>query len=355
MFRQAFSLKKLIRPNVKAMRPYSSARSEFSGKAAIFLDANENPNERADRGPCREINRYPDPAQWKLREAFASMREVSSENLFLGNGSDEAIDLLMRVFARPGKDGVLVCEPSYRMYEVLAGLNDLFVARFSLDKDFDLCAESLLGSLAKRCRLIFICSPNNPTGNAIKRREILKVVRAFSGIVVVDEAYIDYSGRRSIVKLVQKFPNLVVLQTFSKALGLAGARVGAAFADRAIIAELSRVKCPYNVSRPAQCLALEALGDSARLKREVRRVVSERGRISSELRRLEFVERVFPSAANFILVKVKAPQSVYDYLLSRGIVVRNVTSYRGCESCLRLTIGSGRENTRLLSALRRYR
>lgn len=346
-----FNLDKLVRENVKNLVPYSSARKEFDGAAEIFLDANENsfgsPTEKS-------FNRYPDPLQTKIKERIAHWHDLSPEQIFIGNGSDEAIDLLFRVFCQPAKDEIITTPPTYGMYEVSANINDVRVKKVLLSPDFELSAENVLDAVSENTKLIFLCSPNNPTGNSLNEKAVLKILENFDGIVIVDEAYADFSDKPSFVSEINNFPNLVVLQTFSKAWGLAGLRVGMAFADTEIITLLNKVKPPYNVSQIAQETLLAALDKKAEVEKVVAEIVRQRELLAAELQKFSFVTRIYPSDANFLLIKTSDANRIYKYLVEQKIVVRNRTNVELCEGCLRITIGTTKENRILLSALSGY-
>lgn len=338
----------LARENIRRLTPYSSARHEFDGSARVFLDANEN----AFGSPVgTALNRYPDPNQSVLKQKLGLLKNVSKESIFIGNGSDEAIDLLIRIFCEPGKDSVVICPPTYGMYKVAAEINGVDVREVPLVGGFDLNVAGITEAASK---IVFICSPNNPTGNLMRHDEIISVARNFAGIVVVDEAYIDFSGESSIVGSIDEYRNLVALQTFSKAWGLAGARVGLAFADEAIISLLNHVKPPYNVGELSQSAVLEALSNTSAVWYSVERILEQRARLTEELNRLKCVETVFPSDANFVLVKVEGPDEIYEFLLNEAIVVRNRSTVIGCEGCLRITVGTPDENRSLIEALKKY-
>lgn len=343
-----FNLNDIIRPNVLRMKPYSSARDEFKGSASVFLDANEN-NLGSLAG--NNYNRYPDPHQKKLKERIASIKGVKPEQIFLGNGSDEAIDLLFRMVCRPGQDRMLHLPPTYGMYEVSANLNEVALDAVQLTDDFQVPVEEVLLHVKPETRIIFICSPNNPTGNIIEPESIEDILRAFKGLVVVDEAYIDFAEDRSWTRRLSEFPNLVILQTFSKAWGMAGLRLGLAFASEEIISVLDKIKPPYNINEATQELALQALEQQEALKDMIEEIVQERELLVQALPNLAAVEHVYPSDANFILVKVKDPNGMYNYLLDKGIVVRNRSSLPGCEGCLRISVGTLEENQQLLQAI----
>lgn len=339
---KSFDLNALVRPNVLAMEPYSSARDEYQGAAQILLDANENPFPS-------EWNRYPDPRQRQLKSAFAARLGLDAEQVFLGNGSDEAIDLLFRIFCRPGQDSILTCPPTYGMYKVSAGVNDVAVQRIHLNGHYQLDLEALQPQFANPdTKLIFLCSPNNPTGNLLEKADIEAVLKAFPGIVVVDEAYVDFSPAGSTAAWVNRFPNLVVLRTFSKAWGMAGLRLGAALASREIISLLDRIKPPYNVNALTQKLALEALQKDT-IQESVATIVKERERLRRVLPEFPGITEVLPSDANFLLVRFEKPLVVFAELRENGIIVRNRSQQ--VPGGLRLTIGTPQENTRLLNAL----
>ncbi len=338
-------LKKLVRPNIQALKPYSSARDEFHGSASVFLDANENPYNEP-------YNRYPDPLQWKLKDRIAQLKGMDRNAIFLGNGSDEPIDLLIRAFCEPGRDAVVGISPSYGMYEVAADVNNVDFRKVSLTPDFCLDAEALLKEVDSRVKVIFLCSPNNPTGNSLERDEIRKILDRFEGIVVVDEAYIDFSGEPSFLSELKAFPGLVVLQTLSKAWGAAGIRLGMAFASREIVAVLNKIKYPYNINMLTQRAALELLDNEAAMHDQLRRILSERTRMQEALPLLHVVRKMYPTDANFILVNVGDADGVYNKLVEKGVIVRNRNNVSLCGGCLRITVGTPQENDTLLDALR---
>lgn len=343
-----FDLERLVRPNIRNLKPYSSARSEFEGSAEVFLDANEN----AFGSPAGlGLNRYPDPLQQKLKERIAAMKGVLPSQIFVGNGSDEAIDLLFRIFCEPGKDDVITCRPTYGMYRVSADINDIAVLEVRLTDDFQLDVPAIIAAFAAETKLIFICSPNNPTGNLMDRESILMIARQFNGIFIVDEAYIDFADEPSMIAELSELPNLVVLQTFSKAWGMAGVRVGLAFASSEIIDLMNRVKPPYNVSGLAQQAVINALDSKATVSSWIDDARSERRRLKSSLIDLDIVQRIYPSDANFLLVEVDGANAVYKYLIDEKIVVRNRNNVELCEGCLRITVGTPEENERLLAAI----
>ena len=342
------TLKELTRPNIWSLAPYSSARNEYSGRTArVFLDANENPYNQP-------LNRYPDPLQLELKKQIAAVKGVSPEQIFLGNGSDEAIDLPYRCFTRPGIDNVVAIEPTYGMYKVCADINDVEYRPVLLDDNYQISAEKLLNASDANTKIIWICSPNNPTGNSIQREVIEQVLNKFEGIVIVDEAYSDFSSQRPFRLDLTKYPNLVVLNTLSKAWGCAAIRLGMAFASKEIISIYNKVKYPYNVNQLTQQKALEALKDPFAVDNWVKLLLQERSRMIQNVRLLPFCQNVYPTDANFFLMKVDDAQRVYDYLVDKGIIVRNRTRVELCHNCLRITIGNKTENNELLSALRQF-
>ncbi|MDX2069048.1 MAG: histidinol-phosphate transaminase [Haliscomenobacter sp.] len=335
----------LVRPNIRKLVPYSSARSEFKGKAEVFLDANENPFETG-------LNRYPDPLQWKLKAAISQLKGVPAEQIFLGNGSDEAIDLVVRIFCEPRQDHILILPPTYGMYQVSADIADVGIRTVSLTPDFQPDVEAILAAADEQSKILFICSPNNPTGNDVELERIRSLCAQFKGVVVVDEAYIDFSNQASCTSLLPEFPNLIVLQTFSKAWGMAGIRLGMAFASPEIIQLFNKVKPPYNINQLTQQIALEALETSQDDYRQIlSTLLSERERLVRGLGELKFVEKIFPSDANFILVKMDDPNGTYQFLVEEGIIVRNRNSVHLCAGSLRITVGRPEENDALLTAL----
>ena len=335
---------KFIKPYIRALTPYSTARDEFTGVASIFLDANENPYPSA-------VNRYPDPHQRALKSRVGALNGIAVEEIFLGNGSDEAIDLLVRV-VECGAGGVTITSPTYGMYKVAAANNGVAIIDAPLRDDFSLDLEALALASGSGSRLLFLCSPNNPTGREYGIDEIEGVLNVFEGIVVVDEAYIDFAEAPSVLELRTRYDRLVVLQTFSKAWGMAGIRLGAAFAAPEIISAMNKLKLPYNVSELTQRYALERLCEPERVEREVIEIRRERARLVRSLQSLPGVERVFPSGCNFLLVRVLNPKALFQLLRSKGIIVRDRSMEPGCEGCLRITIGTNEENVALLDALR---
>ena len=341
------TIKELVRPNIWSLAPYSSARNEYSGHVAhVFLDANENPF----NGP---YNRYPDPLQESLKERLSEVKNVPAENIFLGNGSDEAIDLVYRCFCEPKKDNVVAICPTYGMYEVCANINDVEYRNVMLDENYQITAEKLLAACDANTKAIWICSPNNPTGNDINNEEIEKVIENFDGIVIVDEAYIDFSKQKSFSRYINsETSNVIVLQTMSKAWGSAAIRLGMAFAKKEIIAIFNKVKYPYNVNLLTQEQAMKRLKDTQPVEQWINILLQERGRTMEAFGELPICEKIYPTDANFFLAKVKDAQKTYDYLVDKGIIVRNRTRISLCNNCLRVTIGTREENNELLGALR---
>ncbi|MDO6432399.1 histidinol-phosphate transaminase [Flavitalea sp. BT771] len=346
-----FQLDKLLRDNIRQLVPYSSARDEFKGEAQVFLDANEN---SLGSPLTRWYNRYPDPLQWKLKEALSKVKGVEPKHIFLGNGSDECIDVLYRAFCVPGKDNIIINPPTYGMYEVSAHINDIEVRRATLLDDFQLDLVHLENLVDENTKIIWICSPNNPTANSMDRQDVETVLNNFPGLVVVDEAYINFSRHRSFIQELADYPNLVVLQTMSKAWGLAGLRLGMAFASEAIIDVYNKVKPPYNINQATQELALKALEETGQVNDMIRALVSMREQMHNQLAELPVVRKIYPSDANFLLVKVVDARAVYQYLLDQGIVVRDRSKVALCEGCLRITVGTESENRKLLEALSQY-
>ena len=347
-----FDLNRLVRNNIKKLKPYSSARSEFSGTAKIFLDANEN----SFGSPLTKwYNRYPDPLQWELKKKIASIKNVAAENMLLGNGSDECIDLLIRAFCDPQKDNIIICPPTYGMYEVYAHINDVEVKEVALLTNYQLDLESIENSIDENTKLIFLCSPNNPTGNSLEREDIEMVLNNFEGMVVIDEAYINYSRHRSFLAELKDYPNLVVMQTFSKAWGLAALRLGVNFASTEIIDILNKIKPPYNINQATQELALKALDNLEDVNAMIKETIKEREVLVKELVQLSFVEKVFPSDANFVLAKMDDATATYNYLKEKGIIVRNRSNVILCEDCLRITVGTPQQDQQLLQTLKEYK
>lgn len=342
------TLQELTRKNIWELAPYSCARNEFSGRnAKVYLDANENPYHAP-------FNRYPDPLQLDLKDKLSKIKGVPADNIFLGNGSDEAIDLMYRCFTEPKVDNVVAIEPTYGMYKVCADINDVEYRPVCLEEGFQLNAGKLLAATDDHTKLIWICSPNNPTGNALNRDEITKVINGFDGIVIIDEAYSDFSTQVPFRHEISRYPNLIVLNTMSKAWGCAAIRLGMAFASKEIVALMNKVKYPYNVNFLTQQKALEALQDPFGVDKWVKVLLGERARMVGAFMELPICERVYPTDANFFLAKVDDAQSIYDYLVDKGIIVRNRTRVQLCHNCLRVTIGTKSENNELLAALRTY-
>lgn len=339
----------LVRKNILGLKPYSSARDEFKGEAKVFLDANENPfGSPLDKN----YNRYPDPLQLKLKQKISSIKGIPAQHIFLGNGSDEPIDLLFRIFCEPGIDNVIVCPPTYGMYSVAADINNVELVKVNLTPDFQLDVPAIMDKINEHTKMLFICSPNNPSGNSMHYDDIEFLLNNFLGIVVVDEAYINYSKQRSLIRELTEYENLVILQTFSKAWGLAGLRLGMAFSTSVIIDLMNKVKPPYNINDATAGLALEALEKIDQINLQIKETVEERQRLSKALEQIEQVEKVYPSDANFILVKFKNADDLYAKLLQNGIVVRSRTKVEQCEGCLRITVGTKEENTLLIDAIR---
>ena len=338
------SIKNLVRENILRLTSYSSARSEFKGRASIFLDANENP---FDTG----YNRYPDPLQWKVKEKIAELKGVAPERIFLGNGSDEAIDLLIRIFCEPKEDHIVILPPTYGMYRVSADIADVKVREVQLGARFQPDVQAVLNAANEHSKLLFLCSPNNPTGNCFPLDTIGQLAEGFPGITVVDEAYTDFSAQSSSLSLLDQHPRLVVMQTFSKAWGLAGIRLGMAFASEEIIGLFNKVKPPYNVNQLTQEAVLKALNNPKQQQQWVQNILGQRTLLAQYLSGLDFVERIHPSDANFLLVKVKEPRRIYGFLVERGIIVRDRSRVALCEGCLRITVGTPEENEQLFRAL----
>ena len=330
-----------------SLKPYSCARDEFKGEAEAYLDANENPLNNP-------YNRYPDPLQWSVKERIAAIKGVHSGQVFLGNGSDEAIDLVFRVFCEPRQDNVVAIDPTYGMYQVSADINDVEYRKVHLNADYSLDAQRVLDATDANTKAVFLCSPNNPTANLLNRKEMLKIVEGFACITVIDEAYIDFSSEPSWLTVLQKHPRLIVLQTFSKAWGLAGVRLGMAFASEEIIDLYNKVKYPYNINVLTQRLVLDELEQADRKAEWVSLLLQERARLVNCLSKMELVQMVFPTDANFILVKVADANAVYRYLVTKSIIVRNRNTVSLCEGCLRITVGVASENDLLLRALDEY-
>ena len=342
--------KALVRPHILNLKPYNTARDDYSGKIGIFLDANEN---SLGSAVADSYNRYPDPHQVELKARVAALKGVTPEQVFLGSGSDEVIDLLIRVFCEPGRDKIMVLPPTYGMYAVCAAANNISVVEISLTKTFTINMQQILQN-ATDVKLLFLCSPNNPTGNCLPESEITEILDNFAGIVVLDEAYIDFAPSRSWLTRLSRYPNLVIMQTFSKAWGLANLRLGMAFADPAIINFLSWIKYPYNISGLTQELALKALQNESAKDKMVALILTERQRLAKELTRLPIVQKVFPSEANFLLVKFDNAQTVFEFLIEQQIIVRDRSHALHCDNCLRITVGTPEENKILIAKLKEY-
>lgn len=338
------NLDQLLRENIRSLQPYSCARDEFKGEASVYLDANENPYNAP-------YNRYPDPLQWEVKEKISAIKNVPAENIFLGNGSDEPIDLLFRAFCEPRIDNVVAIEPTYGMYKVSASINDVEYRKVLLNENFDFLAEELLAACNANTKIIWLCSPNNPTGNSLSKEQIIKTLTGFPGIVVLDEAYIDFASHASFAELLLEYPNLVILQTFSKAWGSAAIRLGMAFASIEIISVLNKIKYPYNINILTQKQALKALEDAEKTKNWVKTLLNERSKLEEDLKQLPFVQHIYPSDSNFVLVKVDDANAVYQYLVNKSIIVRNRNTVSLCLGCIRITVGTPHENNTLIKEL----
>ncbi|MEE4178352.1 MAG: histidinol-phosphate transaminase [Bacteroides sp.] len=346
-------IENLLRPNIRSLKPYSSARDEFEGEGSVWLDANENPE--APPGLMPGINRYPSPLQPDLRNQISRAKGIDSDRIFIGNGSDEAVDLLFRIFCMPGKDKAMVFPPTYGMYGVCSAVNDVLVIESLLDEHFSINLNDFEEkNKAGSPKLTFICNPNNPTGNVQSPEMIRQIIEESKGIVVVDEAYVDFCPEQSVLPWIDLYPNLVVLQTLSKAWGLAGARIGMAFSSPEIIQVMNRVKFPYNIGKPSIEAAIIALTQTPVIRQRVEEIIEQRGLLSECLSKFPFVEEVFPSSANFLLVKFPESDKIYQYLTGKGIIVRDRSTQPGCAGCLRITIGSETENQTLINALKNF-
>ena len=337
-------IRELLRENIRTLAPYSTARDEYQGELGIYLDANENPYDN-------NYNRYPDPHQKNLKRRLAEIKGVPVEKIFIGNGSDEPIDLVFRLFCEPRRHNAVSIAPTYGMYKVAAAINDVQMREVQLEPGFTLDAEKLLAAADENTRLLFLCSPNNPSGNCFPKKEIEKVIRRFNGIVILDEEYIDFAGQPGFLSELDEYPNLVILQTLSKAWGMAGLRLGLAFAQPLIVDTLSRVKYPYNINVVTQKIVLEQLRKSP--DAQIAEIVSERGRVLEGLAKNPVIRKIHPTDANFVLVEVDEPRTIYDRLIGAGIIVRDRSRIKGCEGCLRITIGTPEENDRLLETLKK--
>lgn len=343
-----FELSKLIRPHILKVKPYSTARDEYSGSSGIFLDANENPYGSIADG---NYNRYPDPYQIELKRKISDIKSLKIENIFLGNGSDEVIDLLFRLLCKPGEDEVIIMPPTYGMYEVSASINNVGLKKIFLTPDYQIDIDAVLAAIDRNTKIIWICSPNNPTGNSLNPDHIKKILKNFSGIVAIDEAYIDFSPFKSYADQLHHYPNLCVIQTFSKAWGLAALRLGMAFASEELVKYLNIIKPPYNINGLTQATILKAIDNVDLKNKMVNDILNQKKSLTKALKELKVVEKIFPSDANFLLVKVKGGKKVYDYLIEQGVIVRDRSMVKLCEDSLRITIGTEEENDFLIEKL----
>ncbi len=340
------NINKLLRKNIQTLKPYSSARDEYTGEAMVFLDANENPfNE--------PYNRYPDPLQKKLKEKISVLKDIPPKNIFLGNGSDEPIDLLIRALCEPGVDNIVTINPTYGMYQVAADISGVELRKVSLNDNFELDTTKILYATSENTKLIFLCSPNNPTGNSLNKEAILNIVKSFNGLVIIDEAYIDFAPEKSLLSELENYPNLVILQTFSKAWGMAGIRLGMAFASLEIIEILNKIKYPYNINILTQQKALELLEQKETVENWIKLLIAERNKMAKLFSDFPFVIKVYPSDANFLLIKMHDANGIYNYLVETGIIVRDRSKIHLCENSLRITIGTPHENETLINTLKR--
>jgi len=344
----AFELENLVRPNIKTLKPYSSAKDEYTGEAKILLDANEN---SLGSPLTKWYNRYPDPYQQKLKEKLAFIKQIEANQIFIGNGSDECIDILFRTFCEPGKDNIIICPPTYPMYEVSANINDIEIQKAPLLSDYQLNLAHIEQLVNVHTKIIWICSPNNPTGNSLDRIDIETILNYFDGIVVVDEAYINFSKQKSFIQSLIDYPNLVVLQTLSKAWGLAGLRIGMCFASPDIIGYMNKVKAPYNINIVTQELALQALEEVGQVNDMIKLLVDMRIALAEVIASMPHVIQVFPSDTNFLFVKIPQARKLYEHLLTKGIIVRDRSTLELCEDSLRITVGTEQENTELVDAV----
>ncbi len=342
------TIENLIRPTIKALKPYSSARDEFQGMTSnmVFLDANENPFENG-------VNRYPDPHQTNLKDVLSKIKKVSSQNILLGNGSDEILDLIIRMFCEPHIDNAIILPPTYGMYEVLANLNAVETIKIPLTKEtYQTQVNSILKAANTNSKLLFLCSPNNPTGNSFSTTDVEQLLNEFKGIVVLDEAYIDFSKQKSWLQRLDEFPNLIITQTLSKAYGMAGIRLGVCYASKKIISVLNTIKPPYNINELTQNKAIEKLHQENLVKNQIAKILIERDLVMNQLKTINFVSKIYPSDANFILIKVDDANKRYQQLINKNIVIRNRTTQLNCENCLRITIGTHEENIQLIKTLK---
>lgn len=352
-----FDLKTALRPHIAAIKPYSSARDEYSGSEGVFLDANENSMGTPGMempGMATQFHRYPDPYQQKLKQRIAEIKGVPAQNIFLGNGSDEAIDLLMRAFCRPDIDNIVILPPTYGMYEVSAAINNVAVKKALLTEDYLINPDTLDAAIDENSKILFFCSPNNPSGNLMQAELIERYLHSFEGLVVVDEAYIDFTDARSWTSRLSEFPNLLVMQTMSKAWGMAALRLGMAYASQEIMAVLNKIKPPYNISALTQQEALRVLQNTDEQQHMVQQLLRERENLTQSLEKLPMVEHIYPSDANFLLVKVQHAATIFDYLIAKKVIVRDRSKVVLCEGCLRITVGTAEENERLLAELRNF-
>ena len=347
----SFSLDSVLRENIKRVKPYSSARDEYKGTEGIFLDANENPFGSVTE---RLVNRYPDPMQRDVKDALGLIKQIASDRIFLGNGSDEPIDLLIRALCEPGKDSILILPPTYGMYEVSASINNVHIIQVPLSESYDLETDKILQAVTATTKIIFICSPNNPTGNSMDAEKVKTILKSFNGIVVVDEAYIDFASDKGFVLMLDQYPNLVVLQTFSKAWGMAALRLGIAFASKEIITVLNKIKPPYNINLITQEYALEALNKNEQKDAMVKAILQEREWLRTELSKLPVCLHLYPSDANFVLMRTEDGKKVYDFLVDHKIITRDRSKIILCEGCIRITVGTSQENKTLIDVLKKY-
>lgn len=339
----------LLRPHLAGLKPYSSARDEYTGKEGVFLDANENPY--GSVGLSQHFNRYPDPYQHQVKQAISRIKNILPESIFLGNGSDEPIDLLVRAFCEPGADRVILVPPTYGMYEVSAGINNVGVVKVPLKENFQLDVKSVLNAAGSDTKILFLCSPNNPTGNLLRKEDVFTLIHGFPNLVVIDEAYIDFAPDNGFLPHLHQLPNVVVLQTLSKAWGLAGLRLGMAFASPEIVRILNRIKPPYNIPSPTQQIVLDALASVLKKEKMVADILGQKNKLEAALPALPVVEHVYPSDANFLLVRVPRPKETYQYLVDRKVIVRDRSNVTHCHGCLRITVGTPEENDLLIEAL----
>jgi histidinol-phosphate aminotransferase len=341
------NIQDLIRPTIKALKPYSSARDEFQGATddMVFLDANENPFENG-------VNRYPDPQQRNVKVLLSKAKAIPQENILLGNGSDEVLDLIFRVFCEPNQDNIITLPPTYGMYSVLANINAIDIVSVQLDANFQPKVNEILAAANSKSKLLFLCSPNNPSGNSFEAKSIKRLIKSFNGIVVIDEAYIDFSNQESWINKLNEFPNLIVTQTLSKAYGMAGIRLGVCYASSYIISMLNRIKPPYNVNELTQQKAILQLKQEDLVQKQILDILKERELLVSELSKISFVSKIYPSDANFVLAQVDNATERYNELIEKGIVIRNRTTQPGCENCLRFTVGTANENKILIHTLK---